>query len=48
MNRLELLLWGLWMASGELFLDNQLMPQAEMASETTQGLPGLQLFFTNP
>lgn len=32
---LELLLWGLWMARGQLFLANQLMPWAGTASETT-------------
>lgn len=45
---LELLLWGLWMARGQLFLAIRFMPQAGTASETTQGPLGLQLLFANP
>lgn len=41
---LELLLRGLWMARGELFLADELMPQVE----TTGGLPDPQLSFNNP
>ena len=35
---------GLWMARGELFLADELMPQVE----TTGGLPDPQLSFNNP
>lgn len=45
---MDRLLWGLWIAKGELFLADELMLQVGTASETTRGLPAPQVFFNNP